>query len=72
MAPRRTPADETIRDPLPGLRGQLVSEFGEAVPRERIEQAAEQAFHQFDSVRIREFVPILAWRRARQLVRSET
>jgi hypothetical protein len=70
MAPRRTSADETVRDPLPGLRAQLLDEFGAAVPPERLEQAAEQALHQLDSARVREYVPVFAWRRARQLVRG--
>jgi hypothetical protein len=70
MAPRHTLAEEALRDPLPGLRSQLVNEFGSKVPPEQIERMAEQALHQFDSARIREFVPVFAWRRARQLVRD--
>jgi hypothetical protein len=56
---------ETIRDPLPGLRQQLASEYGAIVPRETIDRVAEQALHELEGVRIREFVPVLAWRRAR-------
>ena len=62
--------EESVRDPLPGLKEQLEDEFGDSVPKERIDEVAEEVFHQFDAARIREFVPVFAWRRARQLVRS--
>lgn len=69
MAPRHTPAEEPIRDPLPGLRDQLTDEFGSGVPVELIDEVAQQEFHRFDEARVREFVPVFAWRRARVRLR---
>ena len=60
-----------VSDPLPGLRKQLSEEYGEAVPTETIDLIAEQTFHEFDGVRVREFVPVFAWRRARQWLRQQ-
>jgi hypothetical protein len=54
-----------VRAPLPGLREQLASEYGATVPQERIDRVAQQALEEPGEVRIREFVPVLAWRRAR-------
>jgi hypothetical protein len=60
---------ETIADPLPGLQEQLASEYGEIVPREMIDRAAEEALEELHEARIREFVPVFAWRRARDRLR---
>jgi hypothetical protein len=54
---------------LPMLEERLASEFGR-VPRERINQVVEQAFGDFEDARIRQFVPILAWRTARARLRQ--
>ena len=54
-----------IQNPLFGLREQLVAEFGQVVRHETIDQVAEEAFADFEDARIREFVSLLAWRRAR-------
>jgi hypothetical protein len=56
-------------DPLPGLRQQLTEEYGDTVPRERIDEVAQQALGEFGSARVRDFVPVLAWRRARHQLR---
>lgn len=69
MSPRRNPMEGATRDPLPGLREQLTTEYGSIVPRERIDQAAEQALNELESTRIRDFVPVFAWRRARARLR---
>ena len=58
-----------IADALPALRDDLVREYGASVPTAAIEQAARQALAEFDGVPIREFVPVLAWRRARSRLR---
>jgi hypothetical protein len=58
-----------ISDALPALRADLVREYGTMMPTAAIEQAARQALAEFDGVPIREFVPVLAWRRARSRVR---
>lgn len=61
---------ETIADPLPRLREQLASEYGAIVPREMIDRAAEEALEELHEARIREFVPVFAWRRARERLGS--
>lgn len=70
MSPQRNPTGEAIRDPLPGLREQLTSEYGGVVPREKIDQVAEQALDELEGARIREFVAVFAWRRARARLRQ--
>ena len=62
---------EQHHDPLPALRQQLAKEFEGIVPRDRIDQAAEQAIGDFKEAPVRAFVPILAWRRARALLRRD-
>ena len=58
-----------MSDALPALRDDLVREYGASVPTAAIEEAARQALAEFDGVPIREFVPVLAWRRARSRLR---
>ena len=70
MAPQGTLMDKLIKDPLPGLCQRLAHEFDGAVPREEIDQAAEEALKELDDARIREFVPIFAWRNARASLRT--
>jgi hypothetical protein len=60
---------EKHHDPLPALRQQLAKEFEGVVPEDRIDQAAEQAIGDFKGAPVRAFVPILAWRRAREHLR---
>lgn len=70
MAPQDTLMDGSIKDPLPGLCQRLAREFDGAVPREVIDQAAQEALEELDDARIREFVPIFAWRTARASLRT--
>lgn len=56
-------------DPLPGLRERLTGEYGATVPREVIDRAAVEAFEELRGARVREFVPVFAWRRARERLR---
>jgi hypothetical protein len=58
-----------VQDALPALRADLLREYGAVVPQKTIEQVAKQALDEFNGVRIREFVPVLAWRRARSRLR---
>jgi hypothetical protein len=58
-----------VSDALPGLRDDLVREYGTNVPAGTIEQVAKQALAEFDDVPIRQSVPVLAWRRARSRLR---
>jgi hypothetical protein len=59
-----------VQDALPALRDDLLREYGSVVPVRTIEQVAKQALEGFNNVRIREFVPVLAWRRARLRLRA--
>jgi hypothetical protein len=68
MTEERAPFGE-ISDALPALRADLVREYGTMMPTAAIEQVARQALAEFDGVPIREFVPVLAWRRARSRLR---
>jgi hypothetical protein len=47
------------------VKKQLKEEY-EELPEERIEEVAKHALDDFASSRVKEFVPILAWRRARE------
>ena len=59
----------SIRDPLPRLRKQLAEEYRDQ-PGDRIDEAAKHALDRFGGAKVREYVPILAWRHARQHLRS--
>jgi hypothetical protein len=59
----------TAVDPLPRLCEQLADEYGAIVPREAIDRAAAEALHELRGARVREFVAVLAWRRARARLR---
>jgi hypothetical protein len=63
-----SPFEEPLRDPLPGVKKQLWDEY-EDLPEELIEGVAKQALDELASVRVKEFVPIIAWRRARKELR---
>lgn len=60
---------QSVTDPLPGLRRQLAEEYGGDVPLETIEKVAEQSLGEFRGAKVRDFVPVFAWRRARQRLR---
>lgn len=62
-------AEATTRDPLPRLRKRLAEEYRDQ-PGDRIDEAAKHALDRFGGAKVREFVPILAWRHARQHLRS--
>jgi hypothetical protein len=50
---------------LPGLRKQLVEEYGGRVPAETIDLVAREVLGELREARIHDYVPVLAWRRAR-------
>ena len=64
MSPPPTGA-ATEHDPLPGLRKQLAEEYGARVPAETIDLVARQVLGELRDARIHDYVPVLAWRRAR-------
>ncbi len=63
-------SDHTKEDPLTRVRGQLEAEYGGTLPRERIDGAAQDAVAALSDARIRDFVPLLAWRQARAQLRG--
>lgn len=52
-------------DPLPGIRKQLAEEYGASVPPETIDRIARQSLGELRDARVKEFVAVFAWRRAR-------
>jgi hypothetical protein len=59
----RPPARQAL---LQRVLADLSREFGGALPRDVIMRAARRAVDGLDGARVDEFVPILAWRRARR------
>lgn len=59
---------EPLKDPLPGLKKQLRSEY-DGLPEERIDEVAHHALEKYAAARVQEFVPVLAWRHARRHLR---
>lgn len=59
------PKQEPLKDPLPGLKKQLRSEYGQ-LPEERIDQVAKHSLDKYAAAKVREFVSVLAWRHARR------
>ncbi len=69
MSPRSAAAGESVADPLPRLRERLADEYGESVPLETIDLVAIEVLAELREARVREFVPVFAWRRARERLR---
>ena len=69
MSPRGDPRQEAIKNPFPGLKKQLEEEYP-GLPESKIDEVARQVLGEFDGARVREFVRILAWRRARKQLRK--
>ena len=67
---RSNPMEESIRNPLPRLEKQLAEEY-EAVPEDRIHEVAKQALDELADARVREFVPIFAWRHAESICEGQ-
>ncbi len=66
MSPHANLMEESVKDPLPRLYEKFAGEYGDTLPKDEIEGAAEDALEEFGSARLREFVPIFAWRHARE------
>ena len=66
---RISPLEESIRDPLPGLKKQLTEEFQEQ-PEDVIDFAARHSLARYKDVKVREFISIFAWRHARTHLRG--
>jgi hypothetical protein len=61
--------EEALKDPLPGVMKQLKEEH-EELPEQKIDKAARHGLERLSGARVREFVPILAWRHAREHLRK--
>ena len=66
---RISPLEEGFKNPLPRLKKQLSEEF-EGQPPDLIDRAAQHSLDRYRSAKVREFVPIFAWRHARLHLRS--
>ena len=66
---RISPLEKSIKDPLPRLKQELTEEF-EGQSEDLIDQAAKHSLERYKSAKVREFVPIFAWRHARSHFRS--
>ena len=62
------PIRKPLKDPLPGLKKELKSEYQD-LPDERIDQVARHALDKYAPARVQDFVPVLAWRHARSHLR---
>lgn len=67
-AQRSNQKQEAIKDLLPRLRKQLEEEY-EDLPEGKAHAVAKQALDELAEARVRDFVPIMAWRRARANLR---
>jgi hypothetical protein len=57
------------RDPVVSVEHDLSAEFGDRLPGDALHTIAEEAVSELADARVREFVPVLAWRRARSRAR---
>jgi hypothetical protein len=57
-------------DPIPKVEHQLTAEFKGRVPDEVIREVARSSVDEFRDARVKDFVPILAARRARSRLQS--
>jgi hypothetical protein len=65
MTPPPGTGKRTEPDPLPGLRKQLAEEYGGRVSDATIDLVAREVLIELRDARIHDYVPVLAWRRAR-------
>lgn len=66
MSPERLNLpEEALKNPLSRLKKKLADEY-EDQPEDEIDQAARDALEELEGARLREFVPIFAWRHARE------
>jgi hypothetical protein len=53
------------RDPIETVEHDLAAEFGDRLTPDMLHTMAEEAVSELSDARVHEFVPVLAWRRAR-------
>ncbi len=66
--PGQADFDRQLRD----ATDRLVAEFGSQMPAPVIEQSTREALAAYDGARIRTYLPILAYRRARESLRERS
>jgi hypothetical protein len=57
------------RDPVETVEHDLMVEFGDRLTPDVLHTMAEEAVSELSDARVHEFVPVLAWRRARSRAR---
>jgi hypothetical protein len=70
MAPRMPGTEQ--RDPLPTIERELATEFSRVVPPDVIRDVARASLDEFRHAKVKDYVPILARRRARSRLRSQS
>ena len=63
-------ATSTRRDPVGCVHRDLKREFGGSIPDTLLRSWAHEAVAEYRGARVREFVDVLAWRRARGWARA--
>jgi hypothetical protein len=63
------PVELGVRDPVQAVTHDLLAEFDRSLSRETLSMLASEEVRAYEDVEVREFVPILAWRRARKRAR---
>jgi hypothetical protein len=61
---------KTHRDPAESVHRDLIREFGGSIPHALLRTWAHEAVEELRDARVREFVDVFAWRRARERARS--
>ncbi len=61
-----SPVEMGVRDPVQVVTNDLLAEFSGTLSHETISSLALEEVRAFEDAGVREFVPILAWRRARR------
>lgn len=60
------PVEMGVRDPVQVVTHDLLAEFDETLSHETISTLALEEVRAFEDAEVREFVSVLAWRRARK------
>jgi hypothetical protein len=66
----RDPSPKAHRDPAESVHRDLIREFGGSIPHGLLRTWAHEAVEELGDARVREFVDVFAWRRAREWARS--
>jgi hypothetical protein len=64
------PGPDGQQDELDRFRQDLTREFGDRVPEGTLTRIASETWERFRGARLREFVPVFAWREARARLKA--